>query len=165
MAQQKIKYAARQTVTITLASLGTNADRNQFAIGRESTAISNTSTLYDDVLVTGQVTTGTSPISGRPIRAFVYASMTDTPTYPDVLTGTDANCTLTQGVVRAGQYLTIDGTSNRAYFFHFSVAGLYGGIMPKHWGIFFSNSSGVNLNSTGSNHYFKYQGITYQTAT
>ncbi len=169
MAELRITYASRATITITLASLATNS-AGIYTAGREGTAIDNSSTLYDDVLVTGQVTTGTSPTLGRSIFIHVYASLDDSPTYADVLDGVDSAETFTSSNVqntacRYAQGVRVDATSDRAYFFTFSVAGLFGGIMPRQWGIFVAHDTAANLNSTAGNHYFKYQGITYSTAT
>ena len=86
MADQKIAYGSSAALTITLASLV--SDINLLA-GCESTAIDNTSNLYLDYLLSGKVTTGTSPTTGKSINIYVYALMEDS-TYPDVLTGTDS---------------------------------------------------------------------------
>lgn len=169
MAELQIKYDTRATMTITLASLATNSS-GVFTAGREGTYIDNTTTLYDDVLVTGQITTGTSPTASRTIAVFVYAGLDDTPTFPDVLDGTDSTETFTSAnvlnsAIRLASAVRTDNTSDRAYFFTFQIAGLFGGIMPRHWGIYVAHDTAQNLNSTGGNHYFKYQGITYQTIT
>lgn len=166
-ADLKIKYATPVTITVTLASLATNAQA-VYTAGRQSTAVDNSSNLYDDVLVTGKIRTGTGPTSGRQLAVYVFAQLDDTPTYPDTLGASDAAVTFTSGnvlnsAIRLGQGVRIDSNSDRDYFFNFSVSGLFGGIMPKRWGIYVAHDSGVNLNSTGSNHSFRYQGITYQT--
>lgn len=166
MADVKTAYGSSAALTITLASLATSSTR---VAGRESTAINNTSNLYLDVLVAGKVTTGTSPTAGQ-IDVWVYGSYDDTPIYPDVLDGTDSDETFTSVDIRnaameyAGFAIT-DTTNNRTYWFSpFSVADLFGGRMPKYWGIWVSHSTGVNLNSTGSNQAFWYTPI-YNTVT
>jgi hypothetical protein len=48
--------------------------------------------------------------------------------------------------------ITVDATSDRSYdFAEVSIARLFNGV-PRHWGIFVLNGSGVALNATGSNH-------------
>jgi hypothetical protein len=159
MADAKIAYGSSAAITITLASLATSSS---LAGGRESTAVDNTSNKYLDYLVGGKITTGTSPTDAKSILVYVYASVDDTPTYPDVLDGTDSDETLTSaGIRNAGLRLaaavTTDATSNRTYWIApFSVAALFGGAMPKFFGIFVTHDTAVNLNSTGSNHAFSY---------
>lgn len=153
-------------ITITLASL---ASSSSYA-GRESTVIDNTSNLYLDALVTGQVTVGTSPTTAKGIYVYVYTPLkvaSSTFTYPvataTALTGSDAAATFEIGqlggaVKLAGVASTI-GTSDRAYNFAFSVAQLFGGVMPLKWGLWVYHDTAVNLNSTAGNHWFHYTGI------
>ena len=160
----KTSYDTPGTITITLASLATSADRTA---GRESTAISNATTLYTDVLVSGKITTGTSPTASRQIDIWVYAAHDTTPTYMDVLDGTDSAETFTSANVRNGAVrllavLRVDSTSDRTYWLApTSVASLFGGVMPRTWGLFIAHDSAVNLNATGSNHELKYTGVYY----
>jgi hypothetical protein len=167
MSDVKIAYAASAAITITLASLATSSTR---VAGRESTAINNTSNKYLDYLVAGKVTTGTSPTDAKQIDIWVYASFEDSPTYPDVLDGTDSDETMTSAGVLAGACvlaasISTNNTSDRTYWIApFSVAALFGGRMPKHFGIFVTHDTGVNLNSTGSNHAFWQTGI-FETVT
>ena len=86
MASQKIVYASSVDLTITLASLA--SDTNLLA-GRESDVVDNSSNLYLDYLLSGKVTTGTSPTSARSIEVWAYALINDT-TYPGVFDGTDS---------------------------------------------------------------------------
>ena len=60
MADLKLAYGTASDVTITLASLATDAN---LLTGRESAAIDNTSALVLDYLVSGKITTGTTPTS------------------------------------------------------------------------------------------------------
>lgn len=165
MADLKTKYANAATITITLASLATSATR---VAGRESTAIDNSSNLYVDALVSGKITTGTSPTASI-IDVWVYASHDETPTYPDVLDGTDSAETFNDEQSRNSSMklavtIAADVTSDQTYWVSpFSVAALFGGVMPRFWGLFVAHSTAVNLNATGSNHEFKYTGIHYQS--
>jgi hypothetical protein len=165
MSDVKIAYAASAAFTFTLASIATSSTR---VAGSESTAIDNTSNKYLDYLVAGKVTTGTSPTDAKQIDLWVYASFEDTPTYPDVLDGTNSTETLTSEGVRNGALvlaasISTNNTSDRTYWFApFSVAALFGGRMPKFFGLFLSHDTGVNLNSTGGNHAFWYTPV-YET--
>jgi len=167
MADVKIAYASSAAMTITLASLASSSTR---VAGRESTAINNTSNKYLDYLVAGKVTTGTSPTDARQIDVWVYASYEDTPTYPDVFDGTDSDETATSAGVLAGGLvlaasISTNNTSDRTYWIApFSVAALFGGRMPKYFGVFVTHDTGVALNATGGNHAFWQTGV-YETVT
>lgn len=162
-------YASATDTTalaITLASLGSSAT---FLSGRESGAVVNTSNLFLDALVSGQITVGTSPTANTQIRVYTYAPIRivlSTVTYPDVMDGTDSAETVTSaGILRSAfrlaAVLDVDSTTTgRAYPIRpFSVASLYGGVMPTHWGVYVAHNTGVNLHATGANHYIHYMGI------
>lgn len=155
MADIKTAYGSSSNLTITLASLATDAN---LLAGRESTAVSNTTNLYEDYILSGFITTGTSPTVNTGIRIYLYASLDDTPTYPDVLDGTDSDETLTSAEIRnAGlslvQEIIVSATSDAKYYIEpTSVAQWFGGVMPKNFGVFVVHNTGVSLNATGSNH-------------
>ncbi len=167
MASIKIAYAASATITITLASIATSAT---FVAGAESTIVDNTTSLYTDALVGGKVTVGTTPTINTQIQISVFTPIDSTPTYPDVMDGTDSVETLTsvgvgQGFLKLAAVLNCDSTtSDRAYPFSFSVAQLFGGVMPSRWGLYVAHNTGVNLNATGGNHVIKFEGVNYTVA-
>lgn len=161
MAEIKTIYDDVFALTISLASL--TSDHTNLLAGRESTAVDNGSDLYADVHISGRITAGTSPTAGNTIEVWAYGSIDDSPNtvdYPDTITGSDAAVTLTSANVkrlalRPVVRFTVDATSNRAYdFADISIARLFNGV-PRHWGIVVINGSGVNLNSTGGNHWIK----------
>lgn len=165
MADIKTAYASSGALTITLASLATDAN---LLTGRESTAINNTSNLYLDYLLAGKITTGTSPTDAKSIRVYVYGSTEDSPTYPDVFDGTDSAETVTSAGIRdaclqLAAVIATNNTSDRTYWFGpISVASLFGGVLPKYWGVFVVHDTGVNLNSTAGNHAVWQTGV-YET--
>lgn len=152
---------ASSAITITLASLA--SDTNLLA-GRASTVydcttnVSGGTTPPIDLLISVKITTGTTPTVNRRIEVWVYGSMDDTPNYPDAITGTDANKTITLSDIKACGLRLLDSmltnaTSNVGYYISSqSVAALFGGILPKKVGVFVVHNTAVNLNSTGSNH-------------
>lgn len=167
MADIKIEYAASSAVTISPASLATSST---WLAGRESTLIDNTSNKYLDYLLAGKITVGTTPTINTEIRIYVVAILNDTPTWPDGFTGSDAAKTITSVGVRDGfaklaAVMAVDATtSNREYpFGPVSVASLFGGVVPKKFLVFVAHNTGVNLNSTGSNHVIDVTPV-YQTA-
>lgn len=144
------------SITITLASLATSAS---LVVGRASTVVASGN--WADALVSGKIMTGTSPTGGE-IDVYVYAQENDTPTYPDGITGSDAGKTFASANVRdsavvLARSMACDTTNNQSYEVKaFSVASLFGGVLPKRWGVFVTHSSGVALNATGGNHEIVY---------
>lgn len=172
MATVNIAYSSNTTITIGLATTPL-ASSSTFVGGRESNEIDNATTnKYDDALVQGKVTVGTTPTANTAINVYVWGADTSLATTAiDVLDGTDSDESLTNtGVLGSalrlaasiGVYAT---TSNVTYnIAPFSVAALFGGNMPKFWGLFVAHNTGVALNSTAGNHAFSFNGITYTVA-
>lgn len=158
-------------LTITIASLASSTGR---LAGRESTVVDNTSNKYVDVLVTGQITTGTTPTVSTGIEIWVYNPIdlnTSTYVYPiataTALTAADAAATFEvnqKNQLKLGASILVNATSDRKYLFSFSIAQLFGGLMPLKWGIWISHDTAVNLNSTAGNHWITYTGYKYDVA-
>lgn len=157
----KLAYASSVDLTLTLASLATDAN---LLVGRESTAVDNTTNLYRDYLLAGIITTGTSPTASKEIRVYVVGILNDA-TWPDVFDGTDSGETVTTANIRdsACKVATVmytSATSNEANpFGPISVAMLFGGSLPKKFVVFVVHNTGVNLNSTGGNHVVSVTGV------
>lgn len=166
MATTTISYASWAALTITLASLATDANK---LIGRASSAISNSTNKYMDARLAGKITAGTSPTASKTIEVWVYGEINGTPDYVDGITGTDAAKTITSAgiknaALKLAAVLPTDATSDQAYYFTLgSIAALFGGVMPEKWGIFVAHDTGVALNATGTNHEINYQGVKYDT--
>lgn len=170
MADVKIKYPATSTVdlTITLAGLASNAV-GVFLAGRESTAVDNTTNLDVDHLLSGVIQVNSSaPTVSRSINIYAYAPISvasGTPTYPDVLDGTDSDETMTSANVmnsalRFVASITIDATASRSYTFApVSIASVFGGVLPKFWGVFVAHDTALSLQS-GT---LSYERIQWQT--
>lgn len=152
----KLVYGTPAAATITLASL---ASSSTWLAGRESTAVDNTANLFLDYILDGKVTVGTTPTAGTEIRVYVVAIQGDG-NYPDVFDGTDSAETVTaagvgSGFLKLAAVAYVDATtSDRTYPFHCgSVAALFGGVCPRKFVVFVTHNTGVNLNSTGGNHF------------
>ena len=162
MANVKTAYGtAGQALTITLTSLADSS-----TAGRESTAVSNVTDAFLDVLVTCKIKTSTGTISA-PSAAFVYAYATvdGGSEWPDTVTGTDAAITLnnpTQLKLLGAVYAAAVSTTYKGG--PWSLAALYGGRMPERWGVVIVNDTGVALTATGSDHAVEWQGV-YATVT
>lgn len=170
MADIKTKYPATSSVALALTLAGLASDASLLA-GRTSSAVDNTANLDLDHLVSGIITTGTTPTTNTSIEIWAWASYktaAGTPTYPDGITGTDSAKTITANGVKFGSLrlvatLTVDATSNRTYpFAPVSIASLFGS-MPKFWGLFVVHNTGVALNATSANHDIQYERIQTQT--
>lgn len=165
MSDIKVAYQAAQTLTNAIQSLGTSST---WLAGYESATIDNTSNLYLDYLFDGKVTVGTSPTAGTEIRIYAVASVDGT-AWPDVFDGTTSAETVTSagvgsGFLKLAAAMAVDATtSDRPYPFTFSVAGLFGGIVPPKFVLFTTHNTAANLNATGGNQVFTYRGV-YATA-
>lgn len=158
MSDVKIKYPSTSSIdlTITLAGLATNAG-GVFLAGRESTAVDNTTNLDVDHLLSGVIqVSSTAPTVSRSINIYAYAPISvasGTPTYPDVLDGTNSDETMTSANVmnsalRFVASITIDATASRSYTFApVSIASIFGGVLPKFWGVFVAHDTAQSLQS------------------
>lgn len=169
MATSTINYSSNTTITCSVAS---TASSSTFVAGRESNQIDNTSTQYMDALVQGKITVGTTPTANTQIGIYVWGADTSLATTAiDVLDGTDSAETLTNtgvlfSALKLGATIIVPViTSDVGYnFAPFSVAALFGGVMPKFWGLYVAHNTGVNLNATGGNHAFSFNGIKFDVA-
>lgn len=157
------------TITIAPASTATSST---LLAGVESDQIDNTANLFDEALLQGFVTVGTTPTINTFIYVYVWGSHTSLGTTArDVLDGTSSAETITSAGIRdsflkLAAVLIVDATtSDRTYEFGpISVRSLFGGAMPQYWGVFLTHNTGVNLNATAGNHQMKYTGVTYTVA-
>lgn len=153
----KIAYGASSALTITLAGLATSAT---WIVGRESTEVDNSSNKYLDYLLSGKITVGTTPTAAKEIRVYVWGLMEDTPTRPLNVAGSDADLTPTGGATTipvvfrlAATVSTVDTTSDVTFWFGpLSIAALFGGRMPKRFGVWVTHATAVNLHATAGNH-------------
>lgn len=159
-------YSSNTAITFDISSLATSST---FLAGRESTQIDNTSTLYLDAIVNVKEILGhasTAPTVGQMINLYCWGADTSLATTAiDVLDGTDSNETLSHAAVLnslrlAGSSVVTVATAGLKYtFMPFSVAALFGGVLPKFWGLFLAhNQTGALAASQSSN--FSFNGIT-----
>ena len=154
------KYGSKTTLTAAVASLA--SDTNLLA-GIESPVIDNSTDGFDDILLSGKVTTGTSPTASRQIE--VWAVAWDGANWPDVFDGTTSGETITSSdvknsICRAVAIMSTNATSDRTYHFTgVSLRQAFSGELPSKVVLFVVHNTGVNLNSTAGNHEFSYLGI------
>jgi hypothetical protein len=160
-----ITYASPVTITIDLSSLVASST---WLGGRESTEIDNTTTKYMDVTVDNPLGIVATPtVIGQELRVYVWGQATAASASAiGTLVGADAARTVTndtQVSLRLGAAIAAQNASggNTHYFMPFSVAALFGGNMPKFWGIFVTHNIGtVNLGASQASK-IRMMGITY----
>ena len=157
MADIKQAFGSSTAITITLASLANGS-------ARQSAAIDNSTDKFLDVLVqlSIKLATGT-PSAGQNINIYVYGSEDGTK-YTDNATGANAAITLRNptNLKEAGSANPIQTPDSGGLTYTsepFSIASLFGGVMPRKWGVVVSNDTGLAFASGEGNHTKKYTGI------
>lgn len=159
--RERIKYGTAFDATITIASLA--SDTNLLA-GAESDAIDNSAEGYSDLIVSGKITTGSSPTANRVIEVWAVGSWDGT-SWPSVFDGTASAETIPLSNVKNAickfiASILITSTNNVEYHFACaSVAAAFGGILPASVVFFVTQSSAVALNSTTGNHQIRVQPV------
>jgi hypothetical protein len=155
-----MKYGAQQTITAAIASLA--SDTNLLA-GLESSIIDNTTDGYEDIILSGFITVGTSPTASRAIE--VWAIAWNGSGWPDVFDGTTSAETITSADIKNSicklvASISTSNNSDRRYdFTGVSARNVFGGVLPSKFVLFVTHSTGVNLNSTAGNQGLFYEGV------
>lgn len=160
MATVTTTYASSATVTITLASVTNGAFR-------QSAVVDNSSNKYVDALVGGSVQVGTSPTDKSTVAIFAYGERDDAGQYTAGCSGSDAAYTADgeEDELKLIEVITVDTTNDQDYEWGpVSVAQVFGGVLPRKWGIVVKNGTGATLNATGTNNEVKFQGIKYDVS-
>lgn len=162
MATASPVYGTSTAFTMTLASL---ASDTSLVAGRESTAVDQKDSLDAiDVMVGGDITTGTTPTTNRQIEIWSYASFDDTE-FSGSATGSNANLTPDEKTSMAFiRSIPTVATSDKTYKWNpVSMVKAHGN-MPVQFGMYVVHNTAVNLNSTGGNHEMVYTTIKYESA-
>lgn len=154
MPEARAVYGTPITLTLGLANLANSAS---LVAGRESTVVINTTTKWEDFLVSLRIRTGSvAPTNNTTIEVWFWACINDSgPVYPANITGADANITFTsvrvkESALKHVQTITVDATANLDYFVsQVSVRDVFG-FVPAQWGVVVLNGTGQALNA--SNH-------------
>jgi len=147
-----------QTITITVDSLAAST-----TVGRASTVVDNSSNLYLDALVSGVFVSSSSALAGsKSAYIFAYALLDGSSHYTDGVSGSDAGFTRTDppNLPLVAQ-VNMPSTSSSYRFGPYSIAMVFGGVLPDHWGVVVFNDTGQAF-STGNS--ITYQGV-YATST
>lgn len=147
-----------QAMTITLASLAS-------AGARASTAIDNTTNLYEDVYLFFKMATNAAGTSTTGyINVYGYATVDNGTTYPEAITGTDAGVTLTAppNLVLIAQINANTNGVTKTYG-PISFCRTYGfDRLPAKWGVVVVNQTGAAFTATAGNYAVTYQGVNGQ---
>ena len=154
-ASVKVSYAS--SVAYTMTSLNSLASDTNLTAGAQSLKVDNTSNLYLDYFIAGLVKNNASsaPTAGTEIDVWVYRAYDDTPTYPDVLDGTDSTKTITTGNIKNSgmiqiKSMTVAATTSQVNPFDSGLLGQYMGNAPSLHGIFIVHNSGQSLAASGN---------------
>lgn len=169
MATATLNYSSNTPITINLAGL---LSQDSFITGRQSTQIDNTTNKYIDCLVSGFVSVGTTPTANRSIGIYVYGADTSVATANlNNITGTDLGVSLTNVgmlyALRLGASIGVPSNASDLQYpvLPFSVAALFGGVMPKFWGLYVAHNTVAALRNTSVNtNNFEFVGIKYDVA-
>jgi len=155
-------------VTITLASLATDATAGGPFVGRSSAVL-----VLDaiDVMVSGIFRThSTAPTAGTRIEVWSYSAwdnVSGTPAYTGGATGTDAALTTNarnKPLMRLITVIAVDATVSADYpWGPFSIAQAYGGFIPTRFGIFVTHNTGQILNATAGTNTMYYQVLNFES--
>jgi len=148
----KLVYPASSAVTITLDSLATSST---LLIGRQSTLIDNTIG-YEDYLLSGVIKV--SAVSGlvAGLIEIHIVTMQDDDLWPVNFTGIDGNITIASlnykyQICHPAAVIATDTTVGLTYpFGQISIASLFGGICPKKFLVFVTQSTGKSLYASDS---------------
>lgn len=139
----KAKHGSSTALTITLASLASSTSY----VGQQSTLVDNSNN-GQIIRIYYKVTTGTSPTTAKTIQFYlITGDISNIRT--DGAGASDAAITIV-GAPMVGCVLT-DATSDKTYQGSFLIRN-----PGMEWGIAVVHDTGVNLNSTGSNHSIRY---------
>lgn len=168
MATATINYSANTAITMNLSALAASAT---YIAGRESSQIDNTTNKYMDALVQGSFTVGTTPAITGGLVVYVWGADTSLATTAlGPLDGTDSDESLTTtqlGMLRFASFTPVlVNTSDTKYWIApFTVAPLFGGVMPKFWGLYVAHSMTAALKTDAANtDSFSFNGIKYDVA-
>ncbi len=151
-----ISYASAVAITMDLANLASSAT---FVAGRESSQIDNTSNLYEDAAIQGNISVGTSPTANTNIIVWGWGALQSLATTAiDVLDGTDSAETITNsGVLASLRPLFIISvlatTSDIAYPVQVgSVCARMGWkVLPPFWGLYVAHNCTAALRNNAVN--------------
>lgn len=144
--------SSNQAITCTINSLSNTS-------ARESTAVDNSSNVFEDALVQVIIASASSSTSSTGyVNIYAYGTADGGTTYSANATGSDADATLTSPPnARLIGRISVVANSTTYESHPMSVAAAFGGRLPEKWGIIVENQSGATLSASGNSAF--YQGV------
>ena len=149
----KNAYAASSNLVVTnLHSLPTSAT---WTAGWASAVIDNSTNKHIEMYLSGKITVAAASVDAGFIYLYTWGLLDDTPTYHDLIDGTEGTVTI-DAEVRDGfmKFITAIATDTAVdEVYHFGpigLAGYFGGTLPDKFGIFIAHSTGANLAAAGN---------------
>jgi hypothetical protein len=152
-----IAYAGSSGITCTIASLASSA-----TAGRSCVAIDNTTTKFDDILLSITVKTSPSALANdKACYVYVYGSEDGTNFNASSAenVGTDIAVTLDTPTNMKGPLVISCPAVSTTYRGVWSLASLFGGVLPRKVGFVLQNYTGQALDASSGSASFT--GITY----
>ena len=146
------------------------AASSTWTAGRNSTEIQNTQG-YIDCIVTMLPVTATATVVGQNLSVYVVGQNVSFATNPitaaGMIDGVEGACNLvnisTLNSIQFADTAVATALGALPYFVEpFSVAQLFGGVMPKFWSLYVAHNLGTAL-AASMNNKFSFNGITYTT--
>lgn len=153
MSTVKPLYAAATTLTCSIASKTSGQ-------GRRSAAVTNSSNLYEDILLTYGVLIGTFTAPAYFI-VWPYGSADDGSNF-ETGGSTDADYNTIRNDEGVPSMTKACYTNTTTFWGVGTVAYRWGGKMPRDWGALFSQLNCGTLSATEGNHTKKWQGFNRQ---
>jgi hypothetical protein len=157
MATTTLKPSYIASSALTTTGLQSLAYSSAGTAGWQSAVQDNTSDLGDDVIVTFVIKMNTSvaPTVSTIVEILFYEILDDTPTYPDGATGTEGAITFTSNNTKyAGAYkatsFPVDAATSRLYQVTTRLSVMFGGAVPKKWGVCVVNWTGQAFAASGN---------------
>lgn len=155
MADIKVAYGSSASVSNAIASL---ASSSGLTAGYQSEIIDNTSGLYKDFHIGGNLKVGSSGVAAGVAEIWVIPILDDT-NWPDVFDATESAETVTSREVLQtfgyrGALININAANDIVYPYWFSVLRATGGIAPpKKFVLFTVHNSSAALAASGHTTY------------
>ncbi len=149
----KAVYAASSNLDVT--SLNGLAASSTHVAGWESPTVDNTTNLYLDYRVTAKITVESAGLAAGEIRLYLVGPLDDT-TWPDVFDGTQSAETVTDteirdAICRLAAATQTDTTASRVYYLEVpSAKAAFGGMLPKKFAVFITQSTTTTLETSGN---------------
>lgn len=159
MAIDTTTYGSNAAITCTIASLASSANA-----GQGSAVVDNSTNQFIDAILTIAVKTSASALANdKACYVYIYGSGADS-VYSGSSSenvGTNAAVTIDSPTNLKGPFVINCPASAQTYRGVWSIASIFGGVMPYKWGFVLRNYTGQALDATAGSHLAEYTGIKY----